>query len=458
MQQSSDVWTWIQAHWGLALVAGFFLLGGVLQAAQRLGILNGYLVALLGMTAFAWRQGDWLSLWAFLLGMLTAFTEIVSKFRDEPLKSFRTKEALFYHVFNGAISAFALYVLSLYWTEPMSPLDRMKAVLVAGLGSMLVMRSRLFNLKVGTEDISFGPEQFVKVFFRFMEQAIDRVRAQARVEFVQKTMDNIDAHKVLDYSVTMLAASQVLDQVKRDALKQGIPAACAAAGDAQLKSYKLGFLLLDEMGEDFVGQLFQSPKPEWLIRAPMPREAEGLLARVGIGPRETMVSYFAYGRNMCTAQMLARLGWTPDEAKKAWEKTPPRRARLEHYRLTFGRPTAASTSRGALPTLKPVTGEAVEGVLYSLPTTALSFLLTPDEPGFQKALVKVVLGEAEDAQGKKREVVEAQTWIAEVTEDEPSAATLEMVLAGAREHALSLSYINKLEQAASAAAPVAKAA
>ena len=450
----SDVMTWISNHWIWSAVLGFFLVGLLSAVAQTLGILAGYALAIVLAAAIAWGTGQWLYLWAFLLGVLTAFTEIVGKFRDEPLKSFRTTEALFYHAFNGAISMFALYVLMLYWEAPAKPLDQMKAVLVAGLGSMLIMRSRLFNIKLDKEDISFGPEQFVKVFLRFMERAIDRVRAQARVEFVRKTMDSIDASKVEEYSLTMLEASQALDEKKKNEMKTKIPEICQSQGDRQLKSYRLGFLLLDEMGEDFVERLFSEPQPEWLFRARVPRESEGLRTIVGLGAQKgQMVTYFAYGRTMSTPQMLQRLQWTAAEASKVWEKDPPRRALLEKHRLAFGVPVGFPKDHGALSTIAPADSDHVEGVLYSLPAGALSFLLKPYEPGFQRSVVTVRVD-----QGDKRYEAskEAFTWVAEVVETAPSKEYLDLMLAGARQHRLSQEYIGKLERLQSA--PPASAA
>ena len=59
--------------------------------------------------------------WAFLLGALNAFTEIVSKFRDEPIKAFGTGSALVYHVVNGVISAFAVLLLIVSGTPVDTP-------------------------------------------------------------------------------------------------------------------------------------------------------------------------------------------------------------------------------------------------------------------------------------------------------------------------------------------------
>ena len=68
-----------------------------------------------------------------MLGMITAFIEIIGKFQDEPIKTFQTKEALFYHLFNGLVAAFGLYLLILFGVSTETPLDRMKVVVLARL-------------------------------------------------------------------------------------------------------------------------------------------------------------------------------------------------------------------------------------------------------------------------------------------------------------------------------------
>ncbi len=93
----------------------------------------------------------------------------------------------------------------------------MNAVLLAGVGSMLIMRSRLFNMKVGDETMAFGPEQLVKIYFQFMERAIDRVRARDRIKFVRDTLTNVDFNRVFSYTIVMLDSAQVLsDKQKED--------------------------------------------------------------------------------------------------------------------------------------------------------------------------------------------------------------------------------------------------
>ncbi|MCA1556661.1 MAG: hypothetical protein LC747_08240 [Acidobacteria bacterium] len=299
---------------------------------EKLDFYNWYFVSILIVLAWAMKTDNpqtnhMLYFYAFMLGMLTAFAEIIGKFSDEPIKSLRTPHALFYHLLNGSISALALFVLKTYGMLPTNNQEKLQLVLIAGLGSMLVMRSKLFNLKIGGEDVALGPEQIINVFFRFMESEIDRIRAQSRIDFVRERLFNVDFDKVHDYSVTMLRAAQALDtQEKCKAAIQTLRA--EQFGDRQMKSYALGFLLLNKMGENFVDKLFDKDKEkrpkEWALSAPMDnkevKEETGLLSKISIfanrGAKDSdkdgntdEVYYMAYGASMCSRALRMRLNW-----------------------------------------------------------------------------------------------------------------------------------------------------
>lgn len=257
---------------------GLFILGGVIGFYERFPILMAYSATLILAFFIFESTGGYPYFIVFTLGMITALAEIIGKFRDEPLKAFRTKEAVGYHVLNGCISAFALWVFVLNDVPFGTSLEKLNTVIIAGLGSMLIMRSRLFAIKVGGEEVALGPEQVIKIYFRFMETAIDRKRAQSRITFVKAVMSNIAFDTVKNYALTMLDAVQTLDLTRRQSIEQKINAiATEAPSDQEQKSYKLGFLLMDNLGEDIVHQLFTDPHPSWLLKPPKPTEPESRL-------------------------------------------------------------------------------------------------------------------------------------------------------------------------------------
>jgi hypothetical protein len=397
------------------------------------------------LAALGGLLSNMLYFWAFLLGALNAFTEIVGKFRDEPIKAFGTGSAIIYHVVNGVISAFALLLLIVGGTAVDTPATAIQAVLLAGFGSMLVMRSRLFSVRVGNEEVSVGPEQFIKVFQRFLEESIARNRALTRFVLVKDVMNNVDCSRVCDYTVSMLAATPSLDAQKRDLIGTQVKNICSQPMEDTMKqtqSYRLGFLLVDEMGEDFVKRLYLDPPPEYQIRprAPVidePKPYEGMAARVSLPfhkkvEKPAPLMLFAYGTSMSVERLARRFDWSEDEARTVFdEQGATRPACLRGYRLVFDKRAGAGTNEG-LPNLMEDPDSEVWGVVYTLPSSVQPYV-DNDHPGYRKVVVTVSFGTESDAPTEL-----AQTYVAEqtATDLKPSLRTLEHMLTGVREHGI----------------------
>lgn len=382
---------------------------------------------------------------AFLLGALNAFTEIIAKFTDEPLKAFKTTQAFFYHLFNGAMSVFALHVLILLGPPADTPMKEIQLVVIAGLGSMLIMRSKFFDVKVGDQEISVGPEQFVRLFLGFLETAIARARTPLRMDFVARTMHNIDCDKVSAHCIAMLQANQRLEVRARKELVADIRALCSATDqDKQIRSYRLGFVIVDAMGERFVEKLFSNPPPELLIKAPTAAIPQSTTTGSGLLGLRSIFSHkqseyfwhFAYGTSMSQARFTRRLGWSEKEISDAWGSadSKPRAAVLERYRLTFGK-RASADGREGLPSIVEDPFDRVEGVLYRLPQPVRSFL-DGEYAGYQPTVVTVAVDGT---------TMQAWAYIARTDEGlMPTEEVLDIVLAGAAEHGLSQEYIQRL--------------
>lgn len=442
----------LQEYLFLFIIVVVATLLGIIKAVEQYGTYALYFmfIGLLGTAAVF--TGHVLYFLAFCLGCATALAEIIGKFSDEPLKSLKTSQALYYVLFNGGIASFALFSLVIFEAPIQGAQNQMKYVLVAGLGSMLIMRSKLFNIKVGGEDVSFGPEQIVKVFFRFMEQAIDRIRAQARIEFVSVVMKDVNFEKVYDYSLTMLESAQTLSEKERGELLECMQKIREnPPEDKQLKAYRLGFLILNSMGEDFVSKLYAERRPEWLLRAPVPSAgSSGIWDKLPwVGGKET--PYFAYGSNLSSKQIRQRLGW--DKAltdKQFLDIARPKRAKLKGYRLEFWGVRNGNDSGHGFAALIQDQDSVVEGVVYTLTHEILVFLDSYETGYTRKAVKLTVIEESEKGKEEKGKDVEAATYFAAKVQEglKPENQYLEQVITGAKEYGLSETYINQLQNVA----------
>jgi hypothetical protein len=415
----------------------------VKKSLRQMAIYVAYFMVLLLVWMSSPYDGDSherLYFYTFLLGFITAFTEILGKFKDEPLRALETIQGFLYHVFNGAVAAFSFYMLQVFDAVALTTeSDRVKAVFFAGLGSMVIMRSKLFTARINDEDVAIGPEQVIKVFFHFMEQAIDRVRAQARIDLVKTVMKNLDCTQLCAYSQTMIDSAMALSADDRLKLKQQIMNIVKENPEQpQLKSYRLGFLLLDEMGENFVTKLFTEPRPEWQIKAP-PVEAEGALVKL-LGAQEEMIDHFAYGPFMSAHELGKRLKWSNTEARQYLSRANPKKALLRGYGLVFSKPAAPNQEGEGLANIELAPNEdaMVEGVLYHLPAKVIEFL-DLHEVGYRRTKVQL------EQDGMP---VEGYAYIAEspLAGLKPTRAYRDLLLLGAMEHGLSDDYKKQLRE------------
>jgi hypothetical protein len=415
---------------------------GIAYKKPGFRVYAAYLIVVLCAATAATQVGNWMYFVAFCIGGLTAFTEIITKFGDDPLKAFMTPQAVAYHVFNGLIAAVALYVLLLNGAPADTAISRGQLVLSAGLGAMLLMRSKFFNVKVGNDVVAFGPEQLIRVFLGFLEAAIDRTRSKSRIDFVKTAMDNVDVEKVHEYALAMLDAPQLLDPQKRAALEQKIAQLCQqdTSQDKQLRSYRLGFAVLDTMGELFVARMFGSNlPPEYRIKAPQTESTllEKLLTK------DNQVVYFTYGADMSRTRLLRRLGWTEEDAATAWkdERNRPRKATLDEHRVVFGVPEPGRPGEGRA-TVVSTPDSHVEGVAYRVPPAAMRFLDRLSD-GYEQVGVRVQLG---------TQLVDATMYVSRGDPEiglHPTRSYLDMLLVGAEEHKLSHEYIEGLRRVTS---------
>lgn len=103
----------------------------------------------------------WVAL-SFLCGAFVGISEIISRYRDEPLRATLNSYGGAYVAVNGLISTLAFGLLIRYPTQlfPAVASDSLLTATVAGFGAMVVLRSKLFIFRteegvgVGIDDCS----------------------------------------------------------------------------------------------------------------------------------------------------------------------------------------------------------------------------------------------------------------------------------------------------------------
>lgn len=134
--------------------------------------------------------------------------------------------------------------------------------------------------------------------------------------------------------------------------------------------------------------------------------------------------YFAYGSNMCTARLRARLPCA----------LPVGSAVLPGWELTYDKRSVDGSGKC---TVRPSGREAVHGVLFEIDSLSVEVLDRIEGAGYERLTVTVAVACAQ---------VEAVSYVARDSWIDVSVAPYDWyvgyVLAGAREHSLPASYVD----------------
>lgn len=199
---------------------------------------------------------------AFLLGELVGFSEIVSRYRDEPLTASMTVYGASYFAINGLLAwagfitmenspnAFPAFVGHAYWTA-----------ICAGFGAMAVFRSKLFVFRSDDgKEFPVGPDIVLSSILKIVDRKIDRQRAVRRQRLVFSKASEIAGLIAtaadFDIAANFLIVSMSSFQNLSEAERQQIAAAAERlkrdmVGVPNLyKAMTLAFALLDITGEE----------------------------------------------------------------------------------------------------------------------------------------------------------------------------------------------------------------
>jgi hypothetical protein len=192
-----------------------------------------------------------------MLGLLVGVSELVSRYRDEPVRAIASLSAFVYVVINVLAALAALYVTDVSgWrfglAASASPgVVRMAQVLVSGSAAMALFRSALFNVRIGENDVGIGPNGILQVLLDAADRAVDRNRAGSRAVRVAEITDGVSfnrAHDVLP--AFCFALLQNLPAATQEAAGNEIKALANSGISENGKVLIMGLTLMNVVGEN----------------------------------------------------------------------------------------------------------------------------------------------------------------------------------------------------------------
>ena len=191
---------------------------------------------------------------AFLCGALAGGTEIVSRYRDEPLRATFNRFGIGYLLVNGLVAVFAYAFLLRYPTQilPSVAGDDLLSALVAGFGAAVILRSKVFIYRSEDgKEYPVGPAIVLETLLKVLDRKIDRLRASARQRRVFAQMKDItDFEAAATYLEASLLSFQNLSQDEKAEVVRIIEQYRKASWPAPLRTIAVGFAFLTIAGEE----------------------------------------------------------------------------------------------------------------------------------------------------------------------------------------------------------------
>jgi hypothetical protein len=193
-----------------------------------------------------WTWLDWAG--AAALGGLVGASELVSRYKDNPVAALKTWPAIFYISVNIIASVAALGLIRGYgWFGP----ARLTQILMAGVSAMAFFRTSLFVVRAGDRDVGVGPSGFLQIFLAAADRDVDRARAAARSDAVAKVMKGVDFDKALQilapYCIALL---QNLSPEDQGVLERVLERLKEREAEPNVKVLLLGIELMNVVGVD----------------------------------------------------------------------------------------------------------------------------------------------------------------------------------------------------------------
>lgn len=210
---------------------------------------------------------------ALVFGALVGATELSGRYRDSPMSAIASVPAQLYMGVNALASLAMVWVLytgrlrlgfSVFAGHPL-----LDALVIGGFSAMALFRSAVFTVRVRDTNVAVGPAAVLQEILRTTDRETDRRRAEPRAAGVRRIMEGVTFFRAKErLPVLCLALMQNIDPAERENLNQavtGLEALKIADGG---KSYALGLLLMNLVGEDVLTRAVESLGES--IRGPIP--------------------------------------------------------------------------------------------------------------------------------------------------------------------------------------------
>lgn len=196
----------------------------------------------------------------FLFGSALGATELLSRYRDAPLRVLGARASFLYEGLNGVIGVLALLLVhtiaaDLVPGDPGTVNRAVYEVLIAGFGGAAFFRTAIARTRVGDQDVGVGPSFVIETLLAVTDREVDRWRAEERAQSVAPLMADIPVAFVttalVPYTLNLL---QNVSAQERQDIETRIDAIIIKKMDEDIKPFIYGLMLVNIVGLEVLGR------------------------------------------------------------------------------------------------------------------------------------------------------------------------------------------------------------
>lgn len=190
----------------------------------------------------------------FLIGSLVGMSELLSRYSD-PYVIFDKKSAWFYMFLNGIISILGYWIIKYIKGNLAISSIEIYNIIMAGFGSMLIIRSSIASLIVQGKKVEIGFASILQVFLDTTEKLFNRNRAKEILDDMYEIMKGVEFNKAKinlpSICITTFQTISSEDSAKLGEQVENLNKASSGKFN-NISSIELGMLLEKYFGKDFL--------------------------------------------------------------------------------------------------------------------------------------------------------------------------------------------------------------
>lgn len=193
---------------------------------------------------------------ACILSLLAGTVEIFSRYRHGFQTVLRTTSGRLYILLNAVLGGVA-YGLLVGWPEEGIPAaNPLKLGFYAGLGATVVVRARLFTLRVGGKEVAIGPGYAIDKLLSILVREVDQAMDLTNLRLVREMVADVDFAPAVQSARTVIRGMRhSLQPEDRDALIGELDEIEKSGEPLEEKTRALGHSLLESGGVELLREI-----------------------------------------------------------------------------------------------------------------------------------------------------------------------------------------------------------